>query len=60
VKIHLKRSATDHLTLCKKWLADNWVLEEVAQQAASTICKICDIVAAKLILPKTDPVVSKK
>ena len=45
MKIHLKRAAKDHLTLCQKW-EDNWVLREAAEkQKTGTVCKICEVVA---------------
>ena len=46
MKIHLKRGAKDHLTLCQTWQSDNWVLQEAAETLnANTICKICKIAA---------------
>jgi len=42
MKTHLKRIATDRLTLCGIYADKNWVLRESAQlQAAGTVCKIC-------------------
>ena len=49
MKIHLKRLATDHLTLCEMWCEKDWVLKEAAtQQVAGTVCKNCLAVAATL------------
>jgi hypothetical protein len=46
MKIHLKRSETDHLALCQKWPGDRWILEELAhQQPPGAICKTCKVVA---------------
>ena len=50
-RIHLKRLETDRLALCDIWPGTNWVLKELAApQATGTVCKICSIVAGKLIL----------
>jgi hypothetical protein len=58
MKIHLKRSKTDHLALCQKWPGERWVLEEVArQQAYGTICKTCSAVAEQ---SSVKPEVEKK
>ena len=54
-KIHLKRLVSDHLALCKKLPGDNWVLEEVEHhQVPGMVCRVCSIVAAKLVWTKTE------
>lgn len=46
MKIHLKKTAKDHLALCGKWPEKNWVLASAAaQQGSKPICKICAEVA---------------
>ena len=46
MKIHLKNSRSDHLTLCKIWVKENWVLKEFAQQqSAGALCKTCRLIA---------------
>jgi hypothetical protein len=45
-KIHLKHTAADHLSLCRKWPDKNWVLSSSASaQKAGSICKLCAQVA---------------
>jgi hypothetical protein len=42
LKIHLKETALDRLSLCRVWPATNWILREATQwQADGTICKTC-------------------
>ena len=48
VKMHLKRTATDRLSLCKIWPAERWVLKELVHlQDPNTTCKVCGIIAAR-------------
>jgi len=49
MKIHIKRFASDRVTLCGIWAEENWVLKELmGQQPADMICKICGIIAARI------------
>jgi hypothetical protein len=42
LKIHLKRTETDHLTVCGIFAEANWVLIEAAVQLdEGAICKLC-------------------
>ena len=46
VKIHLKTTAKDHLSLCGKWPDKNWVLlVALDQQSSGTVCQTCIWVA---------------
>lgn len=47
MKIHLRRAAKDHLTVCGTFAKENWVLvEAVHQQAEGTVCKTCKSMAS--------------
>ena len=49
MKIHLKGTPADRLTLCGIFVKERWVLRQSAlRHAEGTVCKICSIVAAKL------------
>jgi hypothetical protein len=48
LKIHLKRTTTDRLSLCNIWPGERWVLKKLAHlQDPNTTCKVCGIIAAR-------------
>lgn len=52
MKIHLKRTEADRLSVCGIFAKGNWVLRESAdKQAEGAVCKNCKSMAEK-VLPK--------
>jgi len=49
MKIHIRRVASDRITLCKIWAGPNSVSKELmGQQADGTLCKVCSFIAARV------------
>jgi hypothetical protein len=50
MKIHVKRTEANRLSLCGVFAKENWVLWESAdKQAEGAVCKICKGMAEKVL-----------